>query len=202
MACCAVSASPSHSNDMPREYKLLFAGPMGAGKTTAIGAISDSAPIATEALNSDRAQHQKASTTVGFDYGEVALEGSDRLRLYGMPGQDRFDFMWRMASEGALGIVVLLDNTRPDPTADLAQYVNAFRALADTSAAVVGIGRLDEGHTPLDAYSDWLVANGLNLPVFSVDVRRRDDVLLLLDALLNQIESHALLAADASTQGT
>lgn len=186
---------------MSREYKLLFAGPMGAGKTTALTAISDTAPIATEAHNSDRAQHSKASTTVGFDYGEVALEGGERLRLYGMPGQSRFDFMWKIASEGALGVVVLLDNTRPDPLADLALYVQAFAAHAQQAAMVVGIGRSGEGNTRIDTYSRWLASQGYAIPAFTVDVRRRDDVLLLLDALLNQIETRELLAAHNARQG-
>jgi uncharacterized protein len=186
---------------MAREFKLLFAGPMGAGKTTAIAGISDAAPIATEALNSDRAQHHKERTTVGFDYGEVALEGGDRLRLYGMPGQERFDFMWKLAGDGALGVVLLLDNTRPDPLLDLAQYVRAFRHLFDASAAVIGIGRIEQGQQTLDRFADWLVDQGLNIPAFSVDVRQRDDVLLLLEALLNQIESRALLTADTQQQG-
>lgn len=179
---------------MAREYKLLFAGAMGAGKTTAIAAISDDAPVQTEAVNSDRAQHSKALTTVGFDYGEIALDGGDRLRLYGMPGQDRFSFMWKVASEGALGVIVLADNSRPDPVKDLSLYVESFRALADCGAMVIGIGRLGEGHTSVESYAAWLASQGLSLPVFTVDVRRRDDVLLLLDALLYQIEANKMLA--------
>ena len=175
---------------MNREYKLLFAGSMGAGKTTAIAAISDAAPVQTEALNSDKAQHSKAQTTVGFDYGEVALEDGDRLRLYGMPGQDRFDFVWRVASEGALGIVLLVDNTRPDPMADLGVYVDAFRAFAERSAMVIGVGRSEQGGPTVDDYASWLAQRGLTLPVFTADVRQRDDVLLLLDALMSQIEAH------------
>ncbi|NKF20808.1 GTP-binding protein [Solimonas marina] len=182
---------------MSREYKLLFAGPMGAGKTTAIGAISDHAPIATEALNSDLAQHSKTHTTVGFDYGEVALDGGDRLRLYGMPGQSRFDFVWKVASEGALGVVLLADNTRPDPLADLAVYVEAFRPLADADAMVIGIGRSQQGTTSIDDYAHWLSERGHAAPVFSVDVRRRDDVLLLLEALLSQIETRELFATSS-----
>jgi signal recognition particle receptor subunit beta len=177
-----------------REYKLLFAGPMGAGKTTAIAAISDDAPVRTEAVNSDRAQHSKELTTVGFDYGEIALDGGDRLRLYGMPGQDRFNFMWKVASEGALGVVLLSDNSRPEPLKDLALYVESFREMAERGAMVIGIGRLGSGHTSVEAYTGWLADHGLSLPVFTIDMRRRDDVLLLLDALLYQIEASKLLA--------
>jgi len=176
----------------PREYKLLFAGPMGAGKTTAIAAISDSAPVTTEAHNSDRVQHSKTHTTVAFDYGEVALEDGNRLRLYGMPGQSRFDFMWKIASEGALGVILLLDAGRPAPIEDLALYVRAFESHASNASMVIGLGR----GSKLDEYSQWLTENGLTIPLFTVDVRRRDDVLLLLDALLNQVETRELLATN------
>ena len=86
---------------------------MGAGKTTAIRAISDIPPVNTEAANLDKARHGKAETTVGLDYGETLLEGGEKLRLYGLPGQERFDFMWRILCRGALGVVLLADNGAP-----------------------------------------------------------------------------------------
>lgn len=180
---------------MPREYKLLFAGPMGAGKTTAITAISDTPPIRTEAANTDKAQHAKAETTVAFDYGEVALPDGDRLRLYGMPGQSRFDFMWKLLADSALGVLILADNSRPDPLTDLGQYVEAFAALAERNAMVIGVGRTEAGSVSVDEYIHWLDERGMNVPVLSVDVRRKDDVLLLLDVLMNQVEAHECLAA-------
>jgi uncharacterized protein len=45
-----------------RDFKLVFTGPMGVGKTTAIAAISETAPIATEVANAD-ASVAKATTT-------------------------------------------------------------------------------------------------------------------------------------------
>ena len=175
------------------EIKLLFAGPMGAGKTTAISVISDAPPVSTEAVNLDTAQHSKASTTVGLDYGQARLPSGEELRLYGLPGQARFDFMWQILAEGALGAVLLADNSRPDPVAELGPYLDKLDALARTSAIVLGIGRLDEGRHRITDYTDWLETQGLCLPVFAVDVRRRSDVLLLLDALLQQIETRELL---------
>lgn len=172
-----------------REPKLLFAGPMGAGKTTAIRSISNIPPVSTEAANIDVAQHGKAETTVGMDYGEVELDGGARLRLYGLPGQSRFDFMWKIVAQGAMGLVLLLDNSRKDSVAQMGQYLDAFGALVETSSVVIGIGRLGEGNTRISDYSRALQARGLQLPVFSVDVRQRDDVLLLLEALLQQIEA-------------
>ena len=45
----------------------------------------------------------------------------------------------------------------------------------------------------------WLARHGLSgLPVFTADVRRRDDVLLLLDALMTQIEARAMFSGEAA----
>ena len=172
-----------------REPKLLFAGPMGAGKTTAIRSISDIPPVSTEAVNIDVAQNGKAETTVGMDYGETGLDGGARLRLYGLPGQSRFDFMWKIVSQGALGLVLLMDNTRKDAIEQMGLYLDAFDSLVKRSSVVIGVGRLSEGENQIADYSQALQMRGLQLPIFGVDVRRRDDVLLLLEALLQQIEA-------------
>ncbi len=184
-----------------REYKLIFTGSMGAGKTTAIAAISEIAPVRTDVLNTDLAGSSKATTTTALDYGEVTLSGGDKLRLYGTPGQARFDFMWKILGEGALGVIVLVDNTRPDPIADMRGYLSAFREIVSGSRAVVGIGRTDTHPLPaLEAFHAASVEFGLTTPILSIDVRRREDVLLLVDVLLHQIEV-AEATGPASFQG-
>lgn len=177
-----------------QELKLLFAGPMGAGKTTAIAAISDAPPVGTEVGNLDRVQCAKASTTVGLDFGQARLPGGEFLRLFGLPGQSRFDFMWEALAEGALGVVLLLDNSRPEPLADLALFVERLSHLADRWAMVVGVGRVSEGASRITDFHAWLRERGLCLPVFAVDVRRREDVVVLLEALVRQIEAREELA--------
>ena len=179
----------------PREIKILITGPMGAGKTTAIAAVSAVAPVKTEALNSDLAQHSKSHTTVALDYGEVQLAGGDRLRLYGTPGQKRFNVMWQILAKGALGVVILIDMTRPDPVADLVDYANDFADVIRSSSGVVGLSRASENTEIASAelYSA-LSALGLMLPIFAVDIRKREDVLLLLEALFSQIEMAELPA--------
>lgn len=173
-----------------REYKLIFAGSMGAGKTTAIRAISEIAPVSTEVRNSDLQAHTKHTTTTALDYGEVTLSEGGKLRLYGTPGQDRFDFMWKILSRGALGIVVLIDNSRSDPLSDLRTYLDAFSDVARQSRVVIGIGRTEVHPQPsIDDYHTALAQLGVSAPIFSVDVRQRAHVLLLLDALFNQVES-------------
>ncbi|MDW5441181.1 GTP-binding protein [Polaromonas sp. SM01] len=171
------------------EYKILLTGTTGAGKTTAIAAISETAPVRTDVKNNDTA-FDKATTTVGLDYGELTLDNGDKLRLYGTPGQERFSFMWRILAQGALGIVVLIDNARPDPLADLAVYLQGFKDLIRDAACVVGVGRMETHPEPgLDAYAEALHAAGVLCPLLPVDVREQQQVLMLMDLLLTQFES-------------
>lgn len=174
---------------MNRDYKLVFIGPMGVGKTTAITAISTTPPVVTEVRNTDRNAHAKASTTVALDYGEVAVEGGGLLRLYGVPGQSRFAFMWSMVGKGALGAVLLADAAAPDALATLDPFLDAFAHMLRDQRVVMGVGRGDSpGALPTEDFVEHLAARGYTTPVLSVDVRQRADVHLLLDVLFVQLE--------------
>lgn len=174
------------------EYKILFTGTMGAGKTTAIGAISEMSPVMTDVINSD-ASETKARTTVGLDFGVLTLGGGDRVRLFGTPGQTRFDFLWKILAKNALGLIILTDNSRPDPVSDLAVYLDGFAEELSSIPCAIGVGRTDTHPEPsLDAYSALLESKNLIFPLIPVDVRQREDVLLLIDTLLSQIEASIL----------
>ena len=81
--------------------KLLVSGPPGAGKTTAIYALSEIPPICTEVLATDELTLEKEETTVGMDYGQITLGEGEVIAVYGTPGQPRFSFMWQILLEGA-----------------------------------------------------------------------------------------------------
>ncbi len=66
------------------------------------------------------------------------LANGDKVRLYGTPGQERFDFMWDILSENALGLVLLLDGSSPDPEGDLHAYVNALKKIIDCNSGCCG----------------------------------------------------------------
>ena len=174
------------------EYKILFTGTMGAGKTTAIGAVSETPPIVTDVVNNDQS-HTKERTTVGLDFGQFTLDNGDRIRMFGTPGQSRFDFLWKILSKNALGMIILTDNSRPDPLADLHTYLDGFAGVLAGVPCTIGVGRLDSHPQPdLDHYAEALAGRDALYPVLDVDVRRREDVLLLIDTLLAQIEANAL----------
>jgi len=85
--------------------KIIFAGPVGVGKTSAITAVSDIPPAATEAMATDETMAIKSNTTVAMDYGILNLDNGEKVHLYGTPGQERFSFMWDILTQGGIGLV-------------------------------------------------------------------------------------------------
>ncbi|WP_372985972.1 GTP-binding protein [Marinobacter sp.] len=174
------------------EHKIIFTGPVGAGKTTAIGSISDIPVVSTESKASDEVAKQKATTTVAMDYGVMKLGEGLKVHLYGTPGQERFRFMWDILTIGGLGIVILIDNDREDPLADLDFYVRAFETFIKKNALVVGVTRMDTKPRPgLYSYHTRLSELGIQAPVFEVDARERTDVSIMLQALLAMLDPGA-----------
>lgn len=172
------------------QLKFIFTGPPGAGKTTAIASISEFAPVSTDVFATDEIAAVKNKTTVAMDFGEITLDNGQKVRLYGTPGQRRFDFMWRILVQGGLGLIILINNTQPDPLADLAQYLDDFADFIRQTDAVIGITCMDGKDTPsIDDYYAFLQERGEMYPIFAVDARSKDDVLLLLDALLACLEN-------------
>ncbi len=175
-------------------YKIIFTGPVGAGKTTAIASISDAPPVTTDAKASDMTMLRKEQTTVAMDYGVIKLDNGDTLHLYGTPGQERFDFMWDILRKNGLGLMLLVDNRAEKPFSDLTFYLDAFKEFIQQTGVVVGITGTDVRATPNQkSYVDYLSKQGYNIPVFEVDARDPRDVRIMLEALLfslaNQAES-------------
>ncbi len=174
------------------EHKIIFTGPVGAGKTTAIGSISDIEVVQTEAKASDDVAVRKANTTVAMDYGILNLDGAAKIHLYGTPGQERFSFMWDILTIGGLGLVMLIDNAREDPLADLEFYLKSFHRFIDKSAVVIGVTRMDTKPRPgLYSYHTKLQELGIKAPVFEVDARDRQDVKTMLISLLAMLDPGA-----------
>lgn len=169
--------------------KLVFTGSVGAGKTTAIAAISEVPPILTEAKPSDDVGFRKSTTTVAMDYGELTLEDGTKLNLYGTPGQRRFDFMCHILTKGALGLIVLVNNSLPNPLEELDYYLNLNADFLKNQPAVIGVTHLDVATTPdISDYYQCLNERGESWPVLRADAREAGDVVLLINALLSVLE--------------
>lgn len=171
------------------QHKIIFTGPVGAGKTTAITAISDIAPFSTEQTATDETKDKKELTTVAMDYGSMRLDNNETLHLYGTPGQERFNFMWELLTDGSIGVVIMLDDANPDPLEDLRAFITAFQDFIHDHAVVVGITRMELGKgLKLEEYHAVLTKFDLNVPLFEVDARQHDDVMMLVQALLYSLD--------------
>lgn len=174
---------------MANTYKIVFAGPVGAGKTTAIQSLSDIAVVNTEAAASDVIKNLKPTTTVAMDYGLMKLDSGDQVRLYGTPGQKRFDFMWDILTENALGLVLMLKASAPDPLADLHLYTREFRDLISETALVVGLTHTDSaGPLVRPRIAQELQALQLPPTVMDTDARQRNHMARLVQTLLYSID--------------
>lgn len=92
--------------------KIVVTGPYNAGKSSFIHAISDTA-VSVDQLG----------TTVALDHGRVTMEGLT-ADIFGTPGQARFDPILRIVAGQALGVIVVVDSTKPDSFARAAEMMN------------------------------------------------------------------------------
>ncbi|MER6913097.1 ATP/GTP-binding protein [Streptomyces sp. NPDC000594] len=112
--------------------KILVVGPLGVGKTTLIGTVSEIKPLSTEAMMTQAGarydtlvESGKTTTTVALDFGRITIDGALVLYLFGTPGQQRFLPAWRDLARGALGALALVD------TRDLASSFDALGNLEE-----------------------------------------------------------------------
>ena len=52
-------------------------------------------------------------TTVAFDYGNVNITGIE-AEIFGTPGQERFEFIFKIFAREVSGVLLVIDATHPD----------------------------------------------------------------------------------------
>lgn len=173
-----------------QHHKLLFIGPVGVGKTSAIRSLSEhDQNIETEATASDLTGLRKATTTVAMDYACMNLSADESILLYGTPGQSRFRFMWDLLANNlaadCAGIIFLVDNTRNYPMQDLKYYAAEFAELIARKPVIVGVTRSDLRAEPgLEEYQATLETLGIDATVEFIDARKGSSVLPLVQRML------------------
>ena len=152
--------------------------------------------VSTEARASDKVKEKKENTTVAMDYGRINLDPETAVHLYGTPGQARFNFMWEILAQGALGLVLLIDCSASSMLDDIDTFLDAFKDFTKDNPVVIGLTRGDlaakEHGIDWDSIHNTLAAKDVSAAVFEVDARNKEDINMLVQALGLSIDPLAI----------
>lgn len=154
----AVTATAAHT------FKVVVAGTFAVGKSTLIRQISETEVVGTEAATSGSEAAVKDTTTVGMEYGTFTVgDGASavELLLHGLPGQDRFRFMWDIVSTGADAFLLLVDATRPETWAETSDMADHLLRREPPAPVLVGVNRAGDAATAETTVAAVATALGL-----------------------------------------
>lgn len=184
-----------------RPVKIVVTGPFAAGKTTLIKTISQVTVLGTDREVTDETRVIKRSTTVAMDFGKITVDEGACLHLFGTPGQQRFDVMWEILSEGMAAFILLVRADMATSLGEAGSILETFRRFADVPF-VVGVTHAEDvpvrGKDILSGVRHSLGV-GHTVPVVICDPRSRDDVKeVLLSALMSVLARLSPAEAEVS----
>ncbi|GAA2740810.1 GTP-binding protein [Kitasatospora cinereorecta] len=194
----STSPSPVYlPEDDHQRLKILVAGPLGIGKTTAIRTLSEIPTLHTDEVMTDAAAsaddltldglREKTTTTVAIDFGRLTVpQAKVVLYLYGTPGQRRFLPLWEDIADGAIGALVLADTRRLEQSFEVMDLIEE-RGL--DYAVAVNTFPTSPDHT-LDTLRSKLDLDA-QTPLVTCDARDKDSTLDALIALTAHLIARA-----------
>jgi signal recognition particle receptor subunit beta len=163
---------------VPYIPRIVITGPAGSGKSAFVASASD------EGHSIDRQGTGGDTTTVAMDFGYLRLKDFG-INLYGTPGQSRFDPLIPPLLSHAMGVVVIIDVTRPETFARARDQIGLVAK--KRVPVVIAANR----HDLPGAAGEEAIRRTLGIPdkipVFMVSALRRDDVHRVLESMVDHI---------------
>ncbi|MGC8607742.1 MAG: GTP-binding protein [Vulcanisaeta sp.] len=175
-----------------KTVKIVIAGPYGAGKTTFVKTLSEVLPIETDVPIMKSSIDGKKSTTVAFDYGRMKVREDLVVHLFGVPGQERFSFMWKIIARGMHGYLFIVDSSNEEKVKESLGMYSFFRENFPSTPHVIAANKQD-APTAVDIFT---VKSILKVPyevkVMPLIATNRRSALFVLVTLLEEIRSYLL----------
>jgi len=121
---------------LAKVFKLVIAGPYGAGKTTFVKTLSEVVPIETDVPSVGK------STTVAFDYGKLRVNDIV-VHLFGVPGQERFSFLWRIVARGMHAYIFMVDSSSLESVKAAVFMYNYFTSTFPNTPHIIAANKQD-----------------------------------------------------------
>jgi small GTP-binding protein len=171
--------------------KIVITGAYSAGKTNFIRSISEIDPVTTEYSVTDPDERAlKHETTVALDFGKIAISDEVVLYLFGTPGQERFDFMWEVLSEGCIGYIVMVDSCRPGHLLETQRLMARF-AMITSAPFIVAANKQDDPTALPVSYIRRRLQLPFEVPLLPCIATERESVKSVLLQLLAHIGESA-----------
>lgn len=176
-----------------RGFKILVTGPYNAGKTTLIKALCGGGAVTTDApvMGDERV---KPTTTVALDFGMISL-GRHTVRLFGTPGQRRFNFMLPVLALGMDGYLFMVDSSDPLSLDDARDMYMLFRSRYPGTAHLIAANKWDrENKMSLEAIRRALAVPD-SVPIRPMIAYRRESAVSALSLLIGLIQRGRILSS-------
>jgi len=172
--------------------RLVIAGPVGVGKTTAVRSMAAGDPVRTEVALPGIEDSSKLTTTAAMDFSNVVLPDGRELQVYGMPGQERFGYSRSILLSRGDGVLLLLDGSDPDIELKCSHWLSVLDSRREGVPLVIGVTHTDLApYFTMQCIRDVLGQIGADVPAFQLDARNRDDCFTLLSTTIEHVSATA-----------